>query len=91
MADITPEALAKLMQMAPPGGGPSLASLPAITAYSVEHLEPEADAQRYRATFTSAQATASFITSWKQVAGQWKVVDFSDVQIDMDGQAATRE
>jgi hypothetical protein len=82
MADITPEALAKLMQMAPPGGAPSIASLPAITGYEVEFLGPEADAQRYRARFTSANAAASFTTSWKQILGQWKVVDFADVVIE---------
>jgi hypothetical protein len=83
MADITPEALAKLMAMAPPGGGPSIATLPALTGYTLELLEPADEAQLYRATFTSEQATATFVTTWRQVVGQWKVVDFSDVSIEM--------
>jgi hypothetical protein len=87
MADITPEALAKLMQMAPQGGGPSIASLPAITGYELEFLEPEGDTQRYRARFTSAAGSASFTTSWQQVLGQWKIVDFADVVLE-DGREA---
>ncbi len=82
MADITPEALARLMQMAPPGGGPSLATMPAITGYEIELLEPDDDLQRYGARFTSATATASFVTVWKLVLGQWRIVDFTDVLID---------
>ena len=81
MADITPEALGKLMQMMPAGGGPSLASLPAITGYDLEHLGQHGDSERYRACFASESGTVQFVTSWRIVFGQWKVVDFSDVEV----------
>ena len=82
MADITPEALARLVQLSPPGGGPSLATLPAILGYEIEPLEADGDAHFYRARFTAETATASFITKWQLVLGAWKVVDFSNVVIN---------
>jgi hypothetical protein len=84
MADITPEALAKLMQMAPTGG-PGLSSLPAITGYKVDYQGGDGEMVRYRALFTSETGAASFVTTWKQVLGQWKVVDFSDVNLTAAG------
>src|SRR5690606_41643245 len=53
MADITPEALAQMMQMAPQGGPPSMAQLPSITGYTIEPVGPDGDAFVYKVTFTS--------------------------------------
>lgn len=83
MADITPEALAKLMAMAPPQAGQmSITSLPPIERYELEQLPDADEAQQFRATFYAENATASIVTAWKQVLGQWKVVDFREVLVN---------
>lgn len=85
MADITPEALAKLMQMAPPGSGQlSITSMPPIQRYELEQLPDDGDVQQFRATFYAESATASIVTGWRQVVGQWKVVDFGAVAVEGD-------
>jgi hypothetical protein len=80
MADVTPEALAKLMGMAG-SGQPSVATLPAISGYDVELLESEGGSERYLATFRAAAGTAQIVTHWQQVAGAWKIVDVSGVEL----------
>src|SRR5258708_995669 len=44
MSDITPEAVAQMMQMAPADTGISLTSMPSITGYEIEACPPEGDA-----------------------------------------------
>jgi hypothetical protein len=56
--------------------------MPAITGYEVEWLGNDDDAQRYRAWFTSATATANLVTVWKLVLGQWRIVDFTDIVVE---------
>ena len=87
MADITPEALGKLMGMAG-GGQPSIATLPAISGYEIVLLEPEDEAERYLATFRSEAGTAAIVTHWKQVLGAWKIVDVSGVDLQPAGGAS---
>lgn len=88
MADITPDALAKLMQMAPQGTQPALTSLPAITGYDVQWIGAVGDGHQYRATFVSAAGTADIVATWKLVLGQWRIVEFNEVTVT-PGVAAT--
>ena len=88
MADITPEALGKLMQMAPNAGQMNLAALPQITGYNLEEL-PEVDGQpAWRVTFHAAMGTVTLGTRWKVVLGAWKVADFDEVTFALAAPAA---
>jgi len=84
MADITPEALAKVMQMAPQGAQPSLTQLPNITGYSIEPIGPDGDAFVYRVTFTSSAGRATAAVTWKQVLGQWKITGLEVISLERE-------
>lgn len=73
MADITPEALTQMMQMASAAGGLSPASMPNIESYSIDELPVEGEAHPFNVTFTSAIGNATLGATWKQVMGQWKI------------------
>ena len=73
MADITPEALAQMMQMGAQAGGLSPAQMPNIEGYEVEEMGTEGDAERFHVTFRSSAGTATLGTLWKQIMGQWKL------------------
>ena len=73
MADITPEALSQMMQMASAAGGLSPASMPNIEGYAIEELPLEGEAHPFNVTFTAAIGKATLATTWKQVMGQWKI------------------
>lgn len=73
MADITPEALAQLMQHMPPSGQMSLTSMPAINRYDIEALGPAGEAHVYNVTFHSEMGKATLGSEWKQILGQWKI------------------
>jgi hypothetical protein len=88
MADITPEAVAQMMQMAPAANGMSFASMPAITGYTITECPPEGDAQVYQIAFESAMGRATLAASWKQLLGQWKVTGVRLVGIEPYGAAA---
>jgi len=77
MADITPEALTQMMQMASAAGGLSPASMPNIEGYAIEELPSEGDAYPFQVTFTAAVGKATLATTWKQVMGQWKITAIS--------------
>ena len=87
MADITPEAIAQMMQMAPAGGGMPLTSMPSISGYTIEELEPAEEAQVYQIRFESATGHATLATEWKQVVGQWKITGVKLVSWELNGQA----
>lgn len=83
MADITPEALAQMMQMAPQGGGGmNFAQLPNITGYEVQDMGPEGDGHVYHVTFTSDAGRATLSSTWKQVLGQWKITAAGVVSVE---------
>ncbi|MBI2764643.1 MAG: hypothetical protein HYX53_01890 [Chloroflexi bacterium] len=74
MADITPEALAQMMQLAPQGGaGLSLANMPNITGYELREVGTEGEGELFHVTFSSALGKATLGATWKQVLGQWKI------------------
>ena len=87
MADITPEAIAQMMQMAPAGGGMPLTSMPSISGYTVEERDPAGDAQVYEVRFESPSGHAALATEWKQVVGQWKITGVQLVSWELNGQA----
>jgi hypothetical protein len=75
MADITPEALADMMRMAPNGMSmASFAQLPEVTGWSTVYLGRDGDAETFSVTFESAAGTATLLSRWRQVVGLWKVV-----------------
>jgi hypothetical protein len=85
MADITPEAVAQMMQMAPAGGGMPLTSMPSISGYTIEEREPAGDAQVYEVRFDSPAGHATLATEWKQVVGQWKITGVRLVSWELGG------
>ena len=85
MADITPEALAQMMAMAPAGatpGGMSLAQMPSISGYTIEDLGAEDDGHVYQVRFESPSGSATLAATWKQVVGQWKITAVRVVSIE---------
>lgn len=75
MADITPEALADMMRLAPNGMSmASFAQLPEVSGWSTAYLGRDGDAEMFSVTFESLAGTATLLSRWRQVVGQWKVV-----------------
>lgn len=85
MADITPEALAQMMQMGAQAGGLSPAQMPNIEGYEVEEKGMEADAEVFHVTFRSPVGRATLGTSWKQIMGQWKLTAIELVSAELAG------
>jgi hypothetical protein len=82
MADITPEALAQLMSLAPQAGGLSLASMPNISGHTITPIGWDGDeAFVYHVAFTSDVGTATIAATWREVLGQWKVTALGLVAI----------
>jgi hypothetical protein len=83
MADITPEALAQMMQMGAQAGGLSPAQMPNIEGYDIAEKGIEGDAEVFHVTFRSSMGTATLSTSWKQIMGQWKLTAVQLVSAEM--------
>ena len=82
MADITPEALAQMMQMAPgTASAASVAQLPSITGFTISEKGVEGEAHSFEVTFDSAAGTATLMTTWAPVVGQWKITGVSVVSL----------
>lgn len=77
MMDITPEAMAGLMQMgAAAGVNPgqfSLASMPGVTGYELGESTVVDGAELIPATFHSALGSITVVATWKEVGGAWKI------------------
>ena len=84
MGDITPEALAQVMQLVPQGGaGLSLANMPNISGYQLLQFGPQEDGgELFHATFESSLGKATLGLVWKQIMGQWKIASVSLVGIE---------
>lgn len=86
LMDITPEALAQVMQMATQQGvnpaGLSLTALPSVSSYEVAEAGKDADSETFHVTFTSDKGTATLSSTWKQVLGQWKIVSLGVVSLE---------
>jgi hypothetical protein len=90
MADITPEALAEMMQMASAAGAtgvPPPTTMPGIESYSIEQTGEGEDEASFDATFVSAAGTATVATRWKRIAGQWKIAGVRLVSAEPAGGA----
>jgi hypothetical protein len=74
MADITPEALTQMMQLAAANGGVSPATMPNMESYEIEDAgQTEDGGQRYRVTFVAAEGRATLTATWRQVLNGWKI------------------
>lgn len=84
MGDITPEALAQVMQLVPQGGaGLSLGNMPNITSYELLQFGAQQDGgELFHATFSSSLGKATLGATWKQVMGQWKITSISLVGLE---------
>lgn len=91
MADITPEAMAQMMQLGATAGvnagtaaaaGLSMTNLPTITGYELTEPVAELDgSETITATFTSPLGSLTIASSWKQVMGRWKIAAVSNLTI----------
>jgi hypothetical protein len=73
MGQLTPEAMAQMMQLGAQGGGLTPQQLPSITGYTIEDVGSDGESETFNVTFTSAAGTATIAARWKQVLGQWKI------------------
>lgn len=82
MMDITPEAMAGLMQMGAAAGAAagvnptafSLTSMPTLTGYELgEPTVVPGGGELIPATFHSALGSITIVSTWKEIAGAWKI------------------
>lgn len=73
MATLTPEALGKAMAMG--GGGPPTG----ITDIKAEKQSEENGEYVYNLSVEAASGAGTMMTRWKEIDGQWKVVDLAQV------------
>jgi len=74
MASVTPEALMQMMQMGA-SGGLAPTQMPGVTGYElVEAGQTEdGEGEMFQVTFASSAGSATLETTWRLVAGDWKV------------------
>lgn len=77
-ADMTPEAMAKLAQL---GGGTMTGAMPALTSYDIISRNQDGADHLYDVRF---RGVPSFGVRgrWREVNGQWKLVDFDGYQFE---------
>jgi hypothetical protein len=74
MADITPEALAQMMQLGASAGNLSPASMPSIEGFEVTDVGSDGnDGELFDVCFRSAVGTATLRATWKLIMNQWKI------------------
>lgn len=83
MADLAPEALAQLMQLASGAQGLSPAQLPSIDRYEVTEVAAGDAEAIYRVAFVSSMGSATIETTWRPMLGQWKVAAVSLVSAEV--------
>lgn len=83
MADITPEALTQIMQLAAANGGVSPATMPDMQSYEIEDAGQSDDGgERFRVNFVAREGSATLTATWKQIAGQWKITAVNLIQAE---------
>ena len=82
MADITPDALAQMMQLGAMAGNLSPATMPSIEGYEITETGAAADAEVFNVTFRSALGRATVAATWKQIMGQWKIAAVDLVSVE---------
>ena len=87
---MTPEAMAKMAQAG--GGGAMTGAMPQLTSYDIVSREQDGDDHLYDVRF-HGQPSFGVRVRWREVAGQWKLVDFDGYAIEAAGneQRATGE
>ena len=75
MATLTPEALGKAMAMQGSGGGPPAG----ITDIKAEKQSEENGEYVYNLSVEASSGAGTMMTRWKEIDGQWKVVDLAQV------------
>jgi hypothetical protein len=88
--DMTPEAMAKL---ATAGGGQAMSGgLPQLTSYDIISHTQDGDDHVYDVQF-HGQPSFGVKARWREVAGQWKLVDFDGygLQETQDGRRQATE
>ena len=83
-ADMTPEAMAKL---AAQGGGAMSGGLPQLTSYDVVSRSQEGDDHLYDVRF-HGQPSFGVKARWRELDGQWKLVDFEGYALEGEAGAA---
>ncbi|MEZ4493659.1 MAG: hypothetical protein R3C29_10160 [Dehalococcoidia bacterium] len=89
MGQLTPEAMAQMMQLGAQGGGLTPQQMPAITGYTIEEAGSDGESETFNVTFTSAIGTATVAARWKQVLGQWKIAGIALVSAEQTGEAGS--
>ena len=74
MGQLTPEAMAQMLQLGSQGGM-TPQQLPAISGYEIADAGTDSESQTFHVTFQSEAGTATLSTRWKQVLGQWKIAE----------------
>ncbi len=67
MNDLTPEAMAQLMQ-----GGGNMGAMPALTSFDIQSHEQQGDDHIFKIKFQGDQDFTALAT-WRDVGGQWKI------------------
>lgn len=86
LADITPEAMAQMMQAAAQQGAGSsplqLGAMPNVESYEIREAGTTEDTESFHVSFVSNLGRATIGSTWKQIAGQWKVVGLEVISIE---------
>jgi hypothetical protein len=83
-ADMTPEAMAKLSAQ---GGGALSGGLPQLTSYDVVSRSQDGDDHLYDVQF-HGQPSFGVKARWREIADQWKLVDFEGYALEGETGAA---
>jgi hypothetical protein len=81
-ADMTPEAMAKLSQLA--GAQATAGTMPRLTGYVIKTRERVGDDHVYDVQF-QGDVIFGVRGRWRAIDEQWKLVDFDAYQVEMPG------
>ena len=68
MNDLTPEAMAQVMQ----GGGGNMGAMPALRSFDIQSHDQQGDDHVFKIKFEGDQDFTA-IATWRDVGGQWKI------------------
>ncbi len=72
MNDLTPEAMAQIMQQ----GGGNMGAMPALKSFDIESHEQQGDDHLFKIKFVGDQDFVALAT-WRDVGGQWKIANLA--------------